>query len=91
MFQSLFVVLLDMECTPLKSLNLHKVLEWKNVLSELISMKFNFEFILHWLKTTVASCIIRDGEIKLAELAVKIVDLEKKIAAKSAKLSSLTN
>lgn len=37
MFQSLVAVLLDMEPTPLKSLNLHKVLEWKNVLSELQS------------------------------------------------------
>jgi len=91
MFQSLFAILLDMECTPLKSLNLHKVLDWKNVIRELQSMKFNVEFILDWLKATATSCIIRNGEIKLAKLAVKIADLEKEIAAKSTELSSLTN
>ena len=91
MFQSLFAILLDMECTPLKSFNLHKVLEWKNVIRELQSMKFNVEFILNWLKATAASCIIRDGEIKSTELAVKMADLEKEIAAKSTELSSLTN
>ena len=91
MFQSLFAILLDMECTPLKSFNLRKVLKWKNVIRELQSMKFNVEFILNWLKATAASCIIRDGEIKLTELAVKIADLEKEIAAKSTELSSLTN
>ena len=90
MFQSLVAVLLDMERTPLKSLNLNKVLEWKNVLSELQSMKFDVEFILDWLKTTATSCIIYDNEMKLAKLAVKIADLEKEIAAKSAELSSLT-
>ena len=90
MFQSLVVVLLDMERKPLKSLNLYKVLEWKNVLYELESMKSNVEFILYWLKTTAASCIIRDGEIKLAKLAVKIANLEKEIAAKVAELSLLT-
>nr|POE83761.1 hypothetical protein CFP56_06082 [Quercus suber] len=35
MFQSLVVVLLDIEHTSIKSFNLHKVLEWKAVLSEL--------------------------------------------------------
>ena len=37
------------------------------------------------------SCITRDGEMELADLAVKIATLEKKIAAKSAELSSLTS
>ena len=50
-----------------------------------------FRIILYWLKTTAASCIIRDVEIKLVELAVEIVDLEKEIAAKSAKLTLLTS
>ena len=78
-FKSLVAVLLDIERTPLKSLNLHKVLEWKDVLSELRSMRFDVGFILDWLKTTAASCIVRDGEMKLAELTVKIADLEKEI------------
>ena len=68
MFQSFVAVLLDIECTPLKNFNLHKVLEWKGVLSELQSMRFDVGFILDWLKTTAASCIIRDGEMKLANL-----------------------
>ena len=50
-----------------------------------------FGIILDWLKTTAASCIIHDGEMKLAELAVKIADLEKEIAAKLAQLSLLTS
>ena len=54
-------------------------------------MKFNVKFILDWLPATAKSCITHDGEIKLAELAVKIADLEKEIAAKSAKISSLTS
>ena len=82
MFQSFVAVLLDIERTPLKSFNLHKVLEWNGVLSELQSMRFDVVFILDWLKTTAASCIIRDGEMKLAELTVKIANLEKEIAAK---------
>ena len=65
MFKSLVAVLLDIERTPLKSFNLHKVLEWKDVLS--------------------------DGEMKLAELTTKIVDLEKEIAAKVSELSLLTS
>ena len=36
-------------------------------------------------------CIIHDGEMKLAELAVEITNLEKGIAVKSAKLSLLTS
>ena len=40
---------------------------------------------------TAASCIIRDGEMKLAKLVVKIVDSEKEIVAKSAELSLLTS
>ena len=64
---------------------MHRVLEWKNVLSKLQSMKFDVEFILDWLKTTAASCIIHDGKIKLVELAVKIANLEKEIATKSTK------
>ena len=91
MFQSFVAVLLDIECTPIKSFNVHKILEWKAVLSELQSMKFDVGFILDWLKTTVASCIIHDGEMKLAELAVKIADLEKEIAVKSAELFLLTS
>ena len=82
MFQSFVAVLLDIECTPLKSFNLHKVLEWKGVPSELQSMRFDVGFILDWLKTTAASCIIHDGEMKLAELTAKIANLEKEIAAK---------
>ena len=91
MFQSFAAVLLNIERTPFKSFNLYKVLEWKDVLSELQSMKFDVGFILNWLKTTAGSCIIRDGEIKLAELTVKIADLEKEIATKSAELSLLTS
>ena len=91
MFKSLVAVLLDIERTPLKSLNLHEVLEWKDVLSELRFMRFDVGFILNWLKTTAASCIVRDGEMKLAELTLKIADLEKEIAAKVSKLSLLTN
>ena len=36
-------------------------------------------------------CIIHDGEMKLAELAVEITNLEKGIAIKSVKLSLLTS
>nr|POF22770.1 hypothetical protein CFP56_09747 [Quercus suber] len=91
MFQSFVAVLLDIECTLIKSFNLHKVLEWKSILNELQSMKFDVGFILDWLKTATTSCIIRDSEIKLAELAAKITDLEKEIAAKVAELSFLTS
>ena len=90
MFQSFVAVLLDIERTPIKSFNLHKILEWKAVLSELQSMKFDVGFILDQLKTTVVSCIIRDGEMELVELAVKIANLEKEIAANVAELSLLT-
>ena len=34
-------------------------------------MRFDVGFILDWLKTTAASCIIRDGEMKLVELTTK--------------------
>ena len=91
MFESFVAVLLDIECTPLKSFNLHKVLEWKDVFSELQSMEFDVRVILDWLKTTAALCIIHDSKMKLAELTVKITDLEKEIAAKSTKLSLLTS
>ena len=91
MFKSLVVVFLDIERTPLKSFNLHKVFEWKDVLSELQSMRFDVGFILDWLKTTAASCIIRDGEMKLVEITAKIADLEKEITAKVSELSLLTN
>ena len=91
MFQSFVVVLLDIERTPLKSFYLHKVFEWKVVLSELQSMKFDVGFILDWLKTTTVLCIIRDGEMKLAKLTMKIADLEKEIAAKVSELSLLTS
>ena len=91
MFQSFIAVLLDIERTPLKSFNLHKVLKWKAVLSELQSMKFDVGFILDGPKTTVASCIIHNGKMKLAKLAVKIANLEKEITVKVAKLSLLTN
>ena len=74
MFQSFVVVLLDIERTSLK---------------ELQSMRFNVGFILDWLKTTAASCIIRDGEIKLAELTTKIAHLEEEIAVKVSELSLL--
>ena len=46
MCQSFVAVLLDIERTPLKSFNLHKILEWKGVLSELQSMRFDVGFIL---------------------------------------------
>ena len=36
-------------------------------------------------------CIIHDGEMKLAELAVEITNLEKGIAVESVKLSLLTS
>ena len=91
MFQFFVAVLLDIERTPFKSFNLHKVLEWKGVLSELQSMRFDVGLILYWLKTTVASCIIHDGEMKLAELTAKIANLEKEIAAKVSELSLLTS
>ena len=91
MFQSFVAVLLDIEHTPLNSFNLHKVLEWKGVLSELQSIRFDVGFILDWLKTTVASCIIRDGEMKLSELTAKIANLEKEIAVKVSELSLLTS
>ena len=91
MFKSLVAVLLDIERTPLKNFNLHKVPEWKDVLSELQSMRFDVGFILDWLKTTAASCIIRDGEMKLAELTAKIAGLEKEIATKVSELSLLTS
>ena len=84
MFKSLVAVLLDIEHTPLKSFNLHKVLKWKDVLSELQSMRIDVGFILDWLKTIATSCIIRDGEMKLAELTAKI-------AAKVSELSLLTS
>ena len=51
MFKSFVAVFFDIECTPFKSFNLHKVLEWKDVLSELQSMNFDVGFILDWLKT----------------------------------------
>ena len=41
--------------------------------------------------STATSCIIRDGEMKLAELAVKIAYSEKEITAKSVELSLLTS
>ena len=91
MFQSFVAVLLDIERTSLKNFNLHKVLEWKGVLSELQSMRFNVGFILDWLKTTATSCIIRNGKMKLAELTVKISNLEEEIAAKVSELSLLTS
>ena len=91
MFQSFVTILLDIERTTLKSFNLHKVLEWKGILSELQSMRFDVGFILDWLKTTATSCIIRDGEMKLAELTAKIANLEKEIAAKVSELSLLTS
>ena len=91
MYQSFVVVLLDIERTPLKSFYLHKVFEWKVVLSELQSMKFDVGFILDWLKTTTVLCIIRDGEMKLAKLTMKIADLEKEIAVKVSELSLLTS
>ena len=48
-------------------------------------------FILNWLKTTAASCITHNGEMKLVEHAVKIANLEKEIAAKLTKVSLLTS
>lgn len=45
-------------------------------------MKFDVKFILDWLRAMAESCITRDGEMELADLAVKNATLEKKIAAK---------
>ena len=48
-------------------------------------------FLIGLKPSTATSCIIRDGEMKLAEFTMKIADLEKEIATKSKKLSLLTS
>nr|POF24684.1 hypothetical protein CFP56_56768 [Quercus suber] len=77
-------VLLDMQRTRLESSNLQKVLEWKNSLKDLLFMKFGVQFILDKIRATAEICIVQDDEF-----SVKIVDLEKEIAAKRAELSLL--
>ena len=48
-------------------------------------------FLIGSKPSTATSCMIRDGEMKLAEFTMKIADLEKEIATKSKKLSLLTS
>ena len=54
-------------------------------------MKFGVQFILDKIRTTIESCIARDNEKVLNELAVKIADLEKEIATKAVELSLLVS
>nr|POE57141.1 hypothetical protein CFP56_34105 [Quercus suber] len=61
----------------LESSNLEKALEWKNALKDLLFMKFGVQFLLDKIWATVEACIARDDEF-----TVKIVDLEREIAAK---------
>ena len=78
-----------MQRTKLESTNLKRVFEWKNALKDLLFMKFGVQFILDKLWVAAEVCISRDNEIMLNELAVKIADLEKEIAAKTVELSLL--
>ena len=68
-----------------------KALEWKNALKDFLFMKFGVQFILDKIRTTIESCIARDNEKVLNELAVKIADLEKEIATKAVELSLLVS
>ena len=78
-----------MQRTKLESTNLKRVFEWKNALKDLLFMKFGVQFILDKLWVTAKACIACDNEIMLNELAVKIANLEKEIAAKAVELSLL--
>ena len=78
-----------MQHTKLESTNLKRVFEWKNALKDLLFMKFGVQFILDKLWAAVEACIARDNEIMLNELAMKIANLEKEIAAKAVELSLL--
>ena len=78
-----------MQRTKLESTNLKRVFEWKNALKDSLFMKFEVQFILDKLWVAAEVCISRDNEIMLNELAVKIADLEKEIAAKTVELSLL--
>nr|POF07897.1 hypothetical protein CFP56_27477 [Quercus suber] len=89
--QLLVAVLLDMQRTKLESKNLKRVLDWKNALKDLLFMKFGVQIILDKIRTTAKACIARDNETKLNELALKIADLEKEIAAKTIELSLLVS
>jgi len=53
-------------------------------------MKFGVQFIIDKIWAAEA-CIARDNKIMLDELAVKIADLEKEIAAKTVELSLLVS
>ena len=77
-------MLLDMQRTKLDSSNLQRVLEWKNALKDLLFMKFGVQFILDKIQAADEACITQDDEFTR-----KIVDLERVIAAKRAKLSLL--
>ena len=82
--QLLVTVLLDMQRTKLESSNLKRALEWKNALKDLLFIKFGVQFILDKIWVATEACITRADE-----LTVKIVDLEKEIAAKRVELSLL--
>ena len=82
--QLLVAMLLDMQRTKLHSSNLQIVLEWKNALKDLLFMKFGVQFILDKIQVAAEACITRDDEFTR-----KIVNLERVIAAKRAKLSLL--
>ena len=89
--QLLVAVLLDMQRTKLESTNLKRALEWKNALKDLLFIKFGVQFILDKIRTAAEACIARDNEAMLNELAVKLADLEKVIAAKKVELSLLVS
>ena len=89
--QLLVAVLLDMQHTKLESTNLKRALEWKNALKDLLFIKFGVQFILDKIRTVAEACIARDNEAMLNELAVKLADLEKVIAAKKVELSLLVS
>nr|POF22432.1 hypothetical protein CFP56_74741 [Quercus suber] len=89
--QLLVSVLLDMQRTKLESRNLKKARKWKNALKYLLFMKFGVQFILDKIRAAAEACITRDNETMLNELAVKIADLEKEIAAKIVELSLLVS
>ena len=63
---------------------MEKALEWKNALKDLLFMKFGVQFIIDKIWAAVEACITCDDEF-----IRKIVDLEREIAIKRAKLSLL--
>nr|POE96574.1 hypothetical protein CFP56_44576 [Quercus suber] len=70
--------------TKLDDSNLHRVLEWKNALKDLLFMKFRVQFILDKIRAAIEACITRDDEFSR-----KIVDLEREIATKRVELALL--